>query len=289
MSQSLPSAASSAANISPEARALESAISADIDAGKIKLPVLPNVATEVLSSSLDDSSDATRLANLIQQDQSLASHVLRVVNSPAFRGSAEIVALQQAIARLGMVRIREIALTASLKNAMAAKGSYQQLMDDAWKLGLAAGLWSKEVARATRRNVEQAYLSGLLHNIGESLVAVDLGKRDASLTIADAQYLMSTLGSRAGVSLVTEWQLPESVALCIKHLQSFTAAEGEADDVAVVNAGVLLAMAQQQGNMDSETLLAAPSVQHLNLYPDDVETLIGFEENITNTLESMVL
>ena len=66
--------------------------------GGLELPVLPAVAIEVLASSVDEQADAKRLAQLIQQDQSLASHVLRVVNAPVFRGTTEIVALQQAIA-----------------------------------------------------------------------------------------------------------------------------------------------------------------------------------------------
>ncbi len=125
---------------SPDLAAIETKLRADIVARRLKLPVLPNVATEVLSSTLDDGADAQKLANLIQKDQSLATHVLRVANLPLFRGSSEIVALQQAIARLGMVRIREIALTASLKNALPCKGSFQLLMDEAWQLGLATGL-----------------------------------------------------------------------------------------------------------------------------------------------------
>ncbi len=288
MSQSLRAAAGSP-SASPQALELEQQIRVDITAGKIKLPVLPAVATEVLSSSLDDSSDAARLAELIQQDQSLASHVLRVVNSPAFRGSTEIVALQQAIARLGMVRIREIALTASLKNAMASKGSFQELMDEAWRQGLAAGLWSKEVARATRRNVEQAYLCGLLHNIGQSFVAVDLGKREPALALSDAAYLMQSLGREAGVALVTAWQLPPMVSTCITFLGHFAAADTDADDVAVVEAGCAIALASLDEALDAEAVVQGLAVQHLNLYPDDVETLLSFSENIQSTLESMVL
>jgi HD-like signal output (HDOD) protein len=288
MSQSLRAAAGSP-SASPQALELEQQIRADIAAGKIKLPVLPAVATEVLSSSLDDSSDAARLAELIQQDQSLASHVLRVVNSPAFRGTTEIVALQQAIARLGMVRIREIALTASLKNAMTSKGSFQELMDEAWRQGLAAGLWSKEVARATRRNVEQAYLCGLLHNIGQSFVAVDLGKREPALALSDAAYLMQALGREAGIALVTEWQLPPMVSTCITFLGHFAAADADADDVAVVEAGCTIARAGLNDALDAQVVLQELAVQHLNLYPDDVETLLGFAENIRSALEGMVL
>lgn len=288
MSQSLR-AATGSSSASSQALELEHQIRADITAGKIRLPVLPAVATEVLSSSLDDSADAARLAELIQQDQSLASHVLRVVNSPAFRGSTEIVALQQAIARLGMVRIREIALTASLKNAMASKGSFQELMDEAWRQGLAAGLWSKEVARATRRNVEQAYLCGLLHNIGQSFVAVDLGKREPALALSDAAYLMQSLGREAGVALVTEWQLPPMVSTCITFLGHFAAADTDADDVAVVELGCAIALASIDESLDAEVVLQGLAVQHLNLYPDDVETLLSFADNIQSALESMVL
>ena len=288
MSQTLV-ARSNAAAASPAAMQLEQSIRADIAAGKLKLPVLPNVAMEVLSSSLDDSADAARLAGLIQQDQALATHVLRVVNSPAFRGSAEIVALQQAIARLGMVRIREIALTASLKNAMSSKGSFTELMDEAWKQGLSAGLWSKEVARATRRNVEQAYLCGLLHNIGQSLVAVDLGKRDPALPLSDAAYLMQALGREAGIALVNEWQLPPAVATCITHLGTFATAGDEADEVAVVEVGSGVALASLSGELNAGEVLKSLAVQHLNLYPDDVDELLANEEFIQTTLESMVL
>lgn len=187
---------------SPDLAAIETKLRADIVARRLKLPVLPNVATQVLSSTLDDGADAQRLATLIQKDQSLATHVLRIVNSPLFRGTTEIVALQQAIARLGMVRIREIALTASLKNALPCKGAFQVLMDEAWQLGLATALWAKEFARATRKNVELSYLGGLLHNVGSSVIAVELSNRDPALTLGDAKYLMATLGPEAGATLV---------------------------------------------------------------------------------------
>jgi hypothetical protein len=52
---------------------------------------MPGVAAEVLSSSLDDHADAARLAELVQQDQALTTHVLQIVNFPAFRSAIEIV------------------------------------------------------------------------------------------------------------------------------------------------------------------------------------------------------
>ncbi len=269
--------------------AIEARLRVDIQSHRLKLPVLPNVAMEVLSSSLDDGADAARLAGLIQKDQSLATHVLRVVNSPTFRGSTEIVALQQAIARLGMVRIREIALTASLKNALSCKGAFQSLMDEAWQIGLATGLWAKEIARATRKNVEVAYLGGLLHNVGSSVLAVELCNREPALSIGNARYLLAVLGRDAGTALVESWKLPEMVGICIRHAGDFAAAGLHTDDVATVEAGRAIAIAMRQETLEIDQIVELAAVQHLNLYPEDVEELLGKSEQIRASLESMVL
>jgi len=276
-------------NPGPDVTAIENRLRTDIAARRLKLPVLPNVAMEVLSSTLDDGADAQRLASLIQKDQSLATHVLRVVNSPLLRGSTEIVALQQAIARLGMVRIREIALTASLKNALPAKGSFQILMDEAWQLGLATGLWAKELARATRKNVELSYLGGLLHNVGSSVIAVELTNREPSLSLGDAKYLMASLGPECGAALVDSWKLPALVGTCIQFVGDFGSAPANQDEVATVEAGRAVAVAMRQDSIDEDQLVELDAVQHLNLYPEDVEELLAKSEQINLALESMIL
>ncbi len=254
----------------------------------IELPLLPNVAAEVLSSSLDDQATAARLAELIQQDQGLASHLLRVVNSPAFRGSAEIVALQQAIARLGMERIREIALTVSLKGSLFKSGPFEQWVADAWRSGLCTGLWAKEVARAALKNVETAYLCGLLHNVGEALILNRLSALSPDFDGAQMRGLLDDVAPSAGVMLVEEWRLPSAVGLTIRFIENFSAAKNAQDTVAVVAAGRYLAQRQAQGGLELDAVLQFPALQHLNFYPDDVETLLAHAEGIQETLECMV-
>ncbi len=214
---------------------------AELEARTLDVPLLPTVAAEVLSSSLDDQSNAARLAELIQQDQTLASHLLRVVNSPAFRGNSEIVALQQAIARLGMERIREIALTVSLKGTMLQKGPFENLVAQAWQQGLRTALWSKEIARAAIKNVETAYLCGLLHNVGAPLVINRISQIDATLEIAQMVELTDLFTTEAGLLLVEEWRLPSAVGLTIRFLDNFAEAKNAIDSVAVVSAGQFVA------------------------------------------------
>jgi len=261
----------------------------EIESGELELPLLPRVAAEVLTSSVDETVDAARLAALIQQDQSLASHVLRIVNSPALRGSVEIVALRQAIARLGMERIREISLSASMKSTLLTPGPYRPLADASWRSGLAAALWSKELARATRRNVEIAYLCGLLHNIGVPLLLQRLGELAPELPLSEVERLLQRLSRTAGVRLAGEWSLPAVVVSTISYLHAFEQAGSDADIVAIAAAGVHCAEICGRDPVAVDDVSACPALRHLNLYPEDIEQLLERREQINATVESMSL
>ena len=269
------------------------AVQTELDERTIEVPLLPSVAAEVTSSTLDDKANAARLAELIQQDQGLASHLLRVVNSPAFRGASEIVALQQALARLGMERIREIALSVSLKSTLYKKGPFDSLIEDAWQKGLRTALWGKEVARMAKKNVEMAYLCGLLHNVGISLIVNRLAVIAPDLSIDEVREVSNRLERSAGVLLVEEWRLPSAVGVCIRFLDNFDDAKNAQDLVAVVQGGLLLAQAQQEileeqeQELDTSNLVAEEVFQHLNFYPNDLHDLSEFAPQVQLTIEGM--
>ncbi|TDJ31333.1 MAG: HDOD domain-containing protein [Gammaproteobacteria bacterium] len=259
----------------------------EISQGEIELPLLPEVATKVLSSSVDERADATLLADLIRQDQGLATHVLRVVNSPGLRGTIEIVSLQQAITRLGMERIREIAVSASVKKTLFKKGAYLHVAQEAWKTALAASLWSKEVARACRKNVEIGYLCGLLHNIGVPVVLNHLDRIAPRLTASELTQLLDDEASRTGEMLVRKWQLPAAVATTIVRLGQLELAGEHTDAVAVAACGVSLAGWMFNEELDVEHAMQIPAVQYLNLYPEDVADILEKQEMVVITIESM--
>ena len=53
-----------------------------IASGALELPILPQVASQVLAMSTSDDTNARSLAELLHRDQAIAAHVLRVANSP---------------------------------------------------------------------------------------------------------------------------------------------------------------------------------------------------------------
>ncbi|MEM1230482.1 MAG: HDOD domain-containing protein [Pseudomonadota bacterium] len=260
--------------------------------GSLNLPVLPSVAADVLALSQSEDGDAAGLAGLIQTDPALASNVLRIVNTPAFRGAAEIVALQQAIARLGMGRIREIALSIAVKSALTQPGPYGALVQEAWQDALATGLWAREVARACRKNVENAYLCGLLHNIGVPVALHGLTAicEDGAVEPPSAEPALSLAVDMlrpAGVALVERWKLPALVATFIAHEGPYDSAGEHADLIATVDLGISLAGAMKHGPIEPDRVQEDAAVAWLHLYPDDMQGLLALETSVTDQLRDL--
>ena len=66
------------------ARQLREMLVGEIEADRLELPVLPETAAAVMEAVRDENTGARRLADIIERDQSLAAHLLRVANSAAF-------------------------------------------------------------------------------------------------------------------------------------------------------------------------------------------------------------
>src|SRR5690349_7925940 len=141
-----------------------------LERGELELPLLPQVASQVMALTSDPAADAAKLSSLIHQDQALAAHVLRIANSPAYMPRSPVVSLQHAVAMLGINLLSEIAFTTSLKSGAFQVPGHEDEVKHLWRHSLASGAFAKEVARARRVNVESAFLCGLLHAIGKPVV-----------------------------------------------------------------------------------------------------------------------
>ena len=266
------------------ARLLEALSQDDID-----VPMLPAVATEVMALTLDEQASTERLVDLIARDQSLTAHLLRVVNSPIYRGTNEIVALQQALTRLGMQRVRQIAVALALGGAVLRTDRYSDLADACWQQALLTALWSKEVARACKRNVELAYLCGLLHNVGSSLVLQLLSREATPPEVADVRTVLDSTVAAAGVLLGDHWALPRPICEVLAALNG--SHEGDTPPLlAVTRCARTLAGWQLQGTLTADRLpelIAEPGTQELNLYPEDLLVLLEMDSDIAAAQEAL--
>ncbi|MFT7561186.1 MAG: HD-like signal output (HDOD) protein [Flavobacteriales bacterium] len=271
-------------------------LQARIDSKKIEVPMLPEVAGRVIQTTQDSDSDASDLTNLIQSDQSLAAHVMRIANSAAYSPSCNMVSLQQAITRLGMKGITEIALAASISSSLFNTPGFDKHIQYVLSCSLAAGLWAKECARACRKNVEAAFLSGLLHDIGRPValqavleIASDLG---VQLSIDEVHEIENTVQRAIGIQVLEQWEMPSSVQDVMAYFDRYQEPHKGQLQTTIVVAGSLIASHfmcndAQDYCPSKEDILQHQVFTAINLYQNEIEQLLEREDDVKATMEAM--
>ena len=273
---------------------LEESLKLAIVEGFVEVPMLPEVAHRALILAKDPESTASEMAELVQSDQSLAGHVMRIANSVAYTPLSNLVSLQQAISRLGMNVISEIALSAVLSAKLFNTPGFEDYVEYNWQHALATSLWSKEIARLCKLDVEVSFLAGLLHSIGRPAVLqtiLELAKQQNKIvTPEDVHRLENKYSQRVTELVVTRWKMPTQVLESIKPYNEQEEAAAYKIAAAVhVGSRFATYMLELAVEDDKETLMQLPVLRVLGLNQEQVEQLFTLEETIQQRLDGMSL
>lgn len=278
--------------LSDNGEALAYDIRSQLSSGNIEVPLLPEVASRAIALAQDPESDITDLAKLIQSDPSLAAHVMRIANSAAYSPNTSLVSLQQAITRLGMNLICDIAIAASLSTKMFKAPGFESTIADTWKHALASALWAKEIARACRLNVEATFLCGLLHSIGRPVTiqaACDSArKRKFEIDAGDVALLEEQLNIEVGRCVLERWGMPMIICEVLQYFNHYKDAPNAAEQAMIVNASSLFALHMiDDESLSKKQLLEYDVFVDLNMYPDEIQTLLNKSDDIRSSMEAM--
>ena len=273
---------------------LRTAVAHRLAAGELRLPMLPRVASQVVALVGSPTTDANKLSELIHRDPALAGQVLRIANSPAYMPRMPIVSLQQAVSRLGLNVVSEIAFAASLQSGVFRVPGYESVLNQLWRHALASGAFAKEIARVRRLNVESAFLCGLLHSVGKPalLQLVNDVAKTNSLRVGPMALvaLLDDLHAVVGVRIAEQWSLPKPVAASIEHHAAYAQAGAFRQEAMITFLADRLATHAIEPTRfgGDDGLRDTPVIADLNLYPDDVAGLLARREKVLELVAAMV-
>jgi putative nucleotidyltransferase with HDIG domain len=215
------------------------------------LPQFPAIATKVLRVLSHDDARIREIANLVRADASLASELLRIVNSPLYGFPSRVHSIESALTILGFDAVRSFVLTVSMKSFFQAPLRLD-ILRGIWRHSLACAIVCEDLSVACSPagvRDDRAYTAGLLHDIGRMGLFVEYPEKYADLLAADGtspgilERERETLGvdhCEAGGWLARNWGLPEVVQRAAEghHKPADTA---HFDVESVVRVGVLLA------------------------------------------------
>ncbi len=136
------------------------------------LPPLPAVVTRIMQTINNPSTSAEELSRLISLDQGLASKILRIVNSAYYGFPKRISTITHAVVILGFNTVRNLVLGVSAFGMLPQKGTSSGLnRAQFWEHSVAVAIMSSIITKRrkpqTRSAVEEAFIVGLLHDLGK--------------------------------------------------------------------------------------------------------------------------
>ena len=186
------------------------------------LPALPDIALRVLHIAETDDWNVTDLADDICRDPALTARFLRVANSAHYGARRTITSPSQALTMLGGKKVGTTLLAASIEGLLQADRSNFENRA-LWRHAFATACVSEHLAIADQScSSEDAYIAGLLHDIGRSLMDERFTERYAdvvdrvteggtSFRSAESQ-VFGFDHTEVGFLVATAWGLPDQLA-----------------------------------------------------------------------------
>lgn len=188
------------------------------------VPRVPAVIPQLLGSLRDDSLSGADLARQVAQDVVLVAEVIREANSPYYRPANPVKNIEGAVMLLGQTGLRMLLARVAFRPVISMQSGRfaRQAAPLVWTQSEQCALAASILAGGLDANPFDAYLAGLMHNIGLIVAfrvidrilppgAVDAGLPDSPAFCAT---LLETARALSSV-IAAEWNFPETVAIAI--------------------------------------------------------------------------
>lgn len=191
------------------------------------LPVFNTVAVKLQQMLARRDFKIDDIIDMVSEDQSLASQVLKVANSSYYAGLSSIATIKDAIVRLGAQEVANMVMMASQYEMYHSENEYlNSSMQKLWIHSLACATGAKWLAKKAGyvNLAAESFMGGLLHDIGQLalLKVLDDIHRNKESKAPFSNTLISEILDRmhgdVGYQLMKSWSLPEAYSsIAVNH------------------------------------------------------------------------
>ncbi|BCW96393.1 MAG: hypothetical protein KatS3mg018_1875 [Fimbriimonadales bacterium] len=236
-----------------------------------------------------ESETATlgEVETLLKAEPVLCGRVLQIANSAYYGLPRAVSTLQQALMLLGVYAVKGIVLGVAAAAAIQGSRAVSELERALWRRSVAVAGYAQGIARACRwgyRVAEDAYITGLLHDIGAIFLTARFPGVYHSLIQSDSEpfsimrerELFGYDHAEIGAMIAEHWKLPERIVRAIGEHHAPYLPEG---DVRLLTASVMEA---NLWDIEDSALAEA-------LYPvAELNTLIRIEKQTAESVRQRV-
>jgi len=255
------------------------------------LPTLPHILLKVINICNDSEGDFRELSGLLETDPSLSIKILKMVNSPYYGLSKKVETILQAVTILGTNAIRNIAVCTSVHEVFDRHKDSSFNLKAFWWHSLKCAVLAKLITQTGEEvSADEAFLSGLIHDIGRLVLWSNFGEQYARLLDACADKGQPPLEMEAelianhceiGAWLLQRWNFgPFMVDAVLYHHEPTDRIATALPLVQIIYAANILS--QRRAGQNSEGIEIVENL--LGFSSDEVERLNTRAEEETQTI-----
>ena len=199
-------------------KSLKEIIKEMVDADRVRLPAHPQIAQQATMCLAAEGPDSPELWSLVGRDPALLCNLFRAANSSFFAGLQKTVSIEEAVTRLGSSKASQVIESACRESEGGPQGELLLCyMPALWRHAQGCALGARWLAnRCGYQGIaDQAYLAGLLHDIGKQFLLAVLqdvasgGEFGMTLSESLVEEVISTMHVEQGLQLFEKWNLAE--------------------------------------------------------------------------------
>ena len=207
------------------------------------LPSRPQMYDALTRAVADPDTSLGSIVEIVEQDAGMCVKVLQLVNSAFFGMPRPASDIRTAISCIGVTTLQNLVLTTEV-----FRGVGNRISASAFEAAEKHAVLSAQIARRLiddRKEGEQAFLAGLLHDVGTLLLAAHAHTEDVAGALAAGGPPDPALHARVGGYLLALWGLPYPISEAVaNHHQPSLAAYDRFDLVGAVHVADVLAREQ---------------------------------------------
>jgi len=195
-----------------------------------RLPSLPHVLLRLMAMCQKDNTTISDLAGLIERDPAMTHKILQVASNPAYRHLGQQNKLEQSLITLGTHLVRMVVINESVFQNFNNLPVFQhQDLRFFWLHSLKTAIIARKAAwHMGLSNIDEAYLAGLMHDIGRLVllaVVPDLYQNLFYLPdttgLCEKEYEMLGIDhAEAGAELIRQWEFGTAFAESVAYHHS---------------------------------------------------------------------
>lgn len=194
-------------------------LAADVSSGEFDLPSWPEVVIQIRRALEDEHCCIEHIERLVGSEPVLAARIFKMANSALLGRSEPVRDLRSAVTRLGFDMVRSVAISLAIEQIFhgeavkAVKPYLAEIWLHSTKVAALAYLLAKRVPRI---NADEAYLAGLVHDIGKLYVLMRAQNDPVLFDCEDSlQEIMDAWHTSIGRAIVESWDFSEELAQAV--------------------------------------------------------------------------